>query len=107
MSSGRGIIIFDFDDTWSLDRRTFVSVRNTFTKAGFSCVLCTSRSESDPTNVQIYQDWAKEDVVFTEGEQKLPYLERVGFPVDEIAFFIDDTPNSIPEISSIGKVFVD
>lgn len=98
MERERNIVIFDFDDTWSIDRLLFIQIRRLLQSAGFKAILCTARSKSDPTNVQIYQDWEKEDVFFTEGYQKRPYLEKVGFPMSQIAFFIDDNPESIPEI---------
>lgn len=89
-------VLIDWDDTFSLDGPMFVDIVSRLEKGGFVVKVCTARSSSDPTNVQILKYFKPEGIIFCEGEQKKEFIERHNIlNLDEVAFWIDDNPESI------------
>ncbi|CAH7425061.1 hypothetical protein VCHA53O466_50443 [Vibrio chagasii] len=97
-TANKNIVIFDFDDTWTTNRSAFRAMRSMLVAFGYEAFLVTARDMNDPTNDQIFIDWSPEMVIFTEGEQKISKLRDANFPIERIAFFIDDSPESIPDL---------
>lgn len=103
-ASNKSLILLDFDDTASLNTSLFSKLFETFRDAGFHIIICTSRSENDPLNSEIYSAFPGETIVFCEGFQKMDTLIKLGINPESIAFWIDDKPSSIVPIDEMKEI---
>lgn len=97
--SGKYVLI-DYDDTYSLNPHVFGKIWQLLEGAGFLVMCCTARSKTECDNADLYQHISEEKVFFCEGYQKKEYLENnFGIKETDIAFWIDDFPESIVALS--------
>ncbi|MFI7813049.1 hypothetical protein [Citrobacter werkmanii] len=95
-------IAVDYDGTFSANPALFCSVIGMFRKYGADVRLVTFRFTTG--NNSDIQHWGKElnlPVIFTEGKQKAPFCESLGWTPD---IWIDDDPRFIPHVTDLESV---
>ena len=102
-SKKQSLVLVDYDDTSALSPEAFSRVIAVFESVGYVVLICTSRAHDDD-NSDLEKDFPDTGVVYCNGEQKEQILTRLGIKKTSIAFWIDDCPLSIPEMSDMEEV---
>ncbi len=92
-------VMIDWDETMSLSPETFLAIFQLFKEIQLKPMVITLRSPNDSDDILSWVD--KSDVIFTSGKQKKDALVEAGIKVDQVAFWIDDAPETIPSHSGI------
>lgn len=87
-------VMVDFDETASLHPAMFLQIFDLLKRCGFIPKICTARSKDDD-NSDIFMHFPVEDVIFCCGKQKRDSVKEQGYKLGDIAFWMDDSPESI------------
>ncbi len=94
------LIALDYDDTYTRDRKFWVTFIANATGAGHRVICVTARTSAEAELMdQIFKELVP--VYPTSREQKRPFMQRQGIFVD---VWIDDQPEWIVERDGVGDV---
>lgn len=86
-------VMVDWDDTMSLSPEHFQQIFKLFEDMQLIPMVITARHPSDSSDIYA---WVNEDrVIFCNGKQKKDVLTEHGIEKNQVAFWVDDSPEAI------------
>lgn len=97
-------VFLDWDETMSLRPDFTERFFHLFKEHGFTPKIFTARREKyDNSDIFLWVD--EKDVLFANGKQKKDAMAELGINVDDVAFWLDDSPQDIIAIKDFYYLF--
>lgn len=96
-------VMIDWDDTASLNPQMFLQIFSILKENNFTPKIFTARKEIE-NNEDIFLWFKKEDVLFSNGQQKKDAMFDYRIFNNDVSFWIDDQPQNIVDKEDLDRI---